>query len=251
MALDETLLGEARDLRARLLELQHEADRAKLDYHHAIRRLHAAGGSMREIAAALDLSHQRVHQIVEGDEPVSTRMGWSSGPGRPPRSAERIVRKARPRRFALRRFTRVARRVVMRAQKEAHRLGAREIGPEHLLLGLVGVERGGAARALADCGVTLEGVLQELGGEPVREPSRGHLPFAQQTKEILEGALAEAFARGHGWIGSEHILLALAAPSAPPGGVGPGGRAFEVLGRLGADPAAVHAAVERVLAEAA
>ena len=77
MTLDETTLTEARELRSRLLELQHDADRAKLDFHHAIRRLHAAGGSMREIAEALDLSHQRVHQIVEGDEPVGHRMGWA------------------------------------------------------------------------------------------------------------------------------------------------------------------------------
>ena len=81
MTLDEKTLDEARALRARQLELQHDADRAKLDYHHAIRRLHAAGGSMREIAEALDLSHQRVHQIVEGDEPVGRRIGWGP-PGR-------------------------------------------------------------------------------------------------------------------------------------------------------------------------
>jgi len=44
------------------------ADRARIDLHHAIRRLHAAGGSLREIAEALGLSHQRVHQIVDTEE---------------------------------------------------------------------------------------------------------------------------------------------------------------------------------------
>ena len=48
MTLDKTILNEARELRSRLLELQHDADRAKLDYHHAIRRLHGGGGSMRD-----------------------------------------------------------------------------------------------------------------------------------------------------------------------------------------------------------
>ncbi len=38
---------------------------AKADHRHAIRRLHLAGASLREIATALDLSHQRVHQIIE------------------------------------------------------------------------------------------------------------------------------------------------------------------------------------------
>src|SRR5215204_1748849 len=162
MTLDEATLNEARELRSRLLELQHDADRAKLDYHHAIRRLHAAGGSMREIAEELDLSHQRVHQIVEGDEPIDARIGWQAG--------------RRHRRFGLRRFTRVARQVVMRAQKEAHALGAEEIAPEHLLIGLAAVERGTAARALAAQNVDLERLRTEVGGEAVREPSRGRRP---------------------------------------------------------------------------
>jgi hypothetical protein len=65
MGLDPELVREAEVGRARLLEAEHAAERARVDYHHAIRRLHAAGGSLREIAEALHLSHQRVHQIVE------------------------------------------------------------------------------------------------------------------------------------------------------------------------------------------
>lgn len=70
MGLDPDLVREAEAARARLLQAQHAAERARADYHHAIRRLHAAGGSLREIAEALRLSHQRVHQIVEEAEPV-------------------------------------------------------------------------------------------------------------------------------------------------------------------------------------
>jgi hypothetical protein len=228
MTLDERILNEARELRSRLLELQHDADRAKLDYHHAIRRLHAAGGSMREIAEDLDLSHQRVHQIVEGDEPIHARIGWQ--PGR------------RHRRFGLRRFTRVARHVVMRAQKEAHALGADEIAPEHLLVGLAAVERGTAARALKAQGVDLERVRTEVGGQAVREPSRGRLPFSKEAKGLLESSLGEAQALGHPWVGSEHILLALLSA---------GGRPVELLEKLGATPDALRAEVERIVAEAA
>ena len=68
MTLDEQLLTEAKDVRNRVIDLDYEAERARLSYQHAIRRLHAAGGSLREIAEALGLSHQRVHQIVEGVE---------------------------------------------------------------------------------------------------------------------------------------------------------------------------------------
>lgn len=65
MALDRELLHQASDAAARLVDAQHEAEHAKADYHRAIRRLHIAGASMREIAEALDISHQRVHQIIE------------------------------------------------------------------------------------------------------------------------------------------------------------------------------------------
>jgi hypothetical protein len=65
MALPSSLLREARRARDKVIRLQLEADRAQMNYQHTIRRLHAEGGSLREIAEALGLSHQRVHQIVE------------------------------------------------------------------------------------------------------------------------------------------------------------------------------------------
>ena len=67
MTLDEKLLEDARALRERSVDAQYEAERTALAYQHAIRKLHAAGGSLREIAEALGLSHQRVHQIVDAD----------------------------------------------------------------------------------------------------------------------------------------------------------------------------------------
>jgi hypothetical protein len=65
MALDPDLVRDAEAARGRLIESQHAAEQARVDYHHAIRRLHAAGGSLREIAEVLRLSHQRVHQIID------------------------------------------------------------------------------------------------------------------------------------------------------------------------------------------
>lgn len=63
--LDEVILREAREARDRLIGLEREADLARVSYQHAIRRLHAGGASLREIADALGLSYQRVHQIVD------------------------------------------------------------------------------------------------------------------------------------------------------------------------------------------
>lgn len=65
MALDDRLLHEARAAASRWSETLDQAELAKADYHRAVRQLHLAGGSLREIAEALDLSHQRVHQMVE------------------------------------------------------------------------------------------------------------------------------------------------------------------------------------------
>ncbi|HZD38565.1 MAG TPA: ClpX C4-type zinc finger protein, partial [Actinomycetes bacterium] len=69
--LDEAILREALQARDRLIRFEREADLARVGYQHAIRRLHAGGASLREIADALGLSYQRVHQIVD----VSTGKG--------------------------------------------------------------------------------------------------------------------------------------------------------------------------------
>jgi ClpX C4-type zinc finger len=78
MGLDPELVREAERAREQLAVSQYAAERARADYYQAIRRLHAAGGSLREIAEALHLSHQRVHQII-GEataEPTPTRRRW-------------------------------------------------------------------------------------------------------------------------------------------------------------------------------
>jgi hypothetical protein len=63
---DPELLTAARAAEARLIDAERAAGIARADFHHSVRRLQLSGGSLREIADALGLSHQRVHQIVEG-----------------------------------------------------------------------------------------------------------------------------------------------------------------------------------------
>jgi hypothetical protein len=64
MGLDKELVREAARAKEELAVAEHAAYQAKVHYHQAIRRLHAAGGSLREIAEAFRMSHQRVHQII-------------------------------------------------------------------------------------------------------------------------------------------------------------------------------------------
>jgi hypothetical protein len=64
MTLNGEVLGKAKWAAGRLVEAERQVQLARADYHTLIRRLHLAGGSLREIAQALGLSHQRVQQIV-------------------------------------------------------------------------------------------------------------------------------------------------------------------------------------------
>jgi Clp amino terminal domain, pathogenicity island component len=207
MTLDEKIVAEARELRDKLLDLQHEEERARVDYQHAIRRLHAKGGSLREIADELGLSHQRVHQIV-GEEPggVGSRVKLY------PPSGRMVGRRRRP----FERFTKEARQVVTLAQAEAKELGHEYIGTEHLLLGLLAADESTGARALADFEVTLRDVREDVKriiGEGVQKRGQRRrgpkMPFTPRAKKVLEHSLRTARKMKDDFIGSEHVLLAL------------------------------------------
>lgn len=77
MTLDEALLAEVEAARNRLDALEDQAYEARARFHQSVRRLHAAGGSMREIATALAMSHQRVHQIIGEDAIVEVEASSS------------------------------------------------------------------------------------------------------------------------------------------------------------------------------
>ena len=212
MSLEDGILREAREARDRLIAAQRDVDAARADYHHAIRRLCAAGGSLREIAEELGLSHQRVHQIVDEAPPLAV-------------TRKRLLG-SRPARF-----TRDARAVARAAQSEARSLGHEEVAPGHLVLGLLAVG-GPGGRVLGALGVDPEAVRELLGSGP--GAPRGHLAFAHETKQLLERALREALELKHRHIGTEHVLLALAD--------------LDVLRELGTDADRVRAELHRQLA---
>jgi hypothetical protein len=58
-------LTEASAAAGRVTELEDQLAGAKAEYRRTVRRLHLAGASMREVAEALGVSHQRIHQIIE------------------------------------------------------------------------------------------------------------------------------------------------------------------------------------------
>jgi ATP-dependent Clp protease ATP-binding subunit ClpC len=108
-------------------------------------------------------------------------------------------------------FTEQTKRVLVRSQREAQRLHHTHIGPEHLLLGLVGEEAGGAATVLARLGVTPPQVRRavERGLERGERPIGGDVRLTPGAKRVIELTVEEARRLGHDHIGPEHLLLGL------------------------------------------
>lgn len=110
------------------------------------------------------------------------------------------------------RFTERAREAVVAAQEEARVLRTGYVGSEALLLGLLGVEEGLAAQVLASFDVTLlRARAQVLRRVSVGEnPTAEQIPFTPRAEEVLERALEEALKMAHNFVGTEHLLLAIA-----------------------------------------
>ena len=138
------------------------------------------------------------------------------------------------------RFTDRARRVVVLAQEEARMLNHDYVGTEHILLALIGEGGGVAAQALESLGITEEAArhqVEEIAGPGQTGPQRGHLPLTPRAKKTLQLSMREAIALGHGYIGTEHILLGLIRED--------DGVAIRVLNGLGVDPNSVRQQVIR------
>lgn len=65
MAIDERLVREARAAAEHITHRQHDLDAARGAFQRAVRALYLDGGSLREIADELGISHQRVHQLLD------------------------------------------------------------------------------------------------------------------------------------------------------------------------------------------
>ncbi|OBB29339.1 ATP-dependent protease ATP-binding subunit ClpC2 [Mycolicibacterium fortuitum] len=124
------------------------------------------------------------------------------------------------------RFTPRARNVVVVSQNTAHEARNTEITPEHLLLALFAEPDGLAAKLLENQGITAEKARAVITLPPAADEVPALIPFSGGAKKALELTFRQALRLGHNYIGTEHILLALAEAE---GEDGP-------LHRLGADP---------------
>lgn len=186
---------------------------------HFVTRARAAGVPWSRIGAALGVSKQAAQQR------------WTGSP------------------FA--RFTDRAKQAVVLAQQRAAGSGHATVEPEHVLVGLLSVARGRAARAVTALVGDREGdlagdrraVLLDVltGALPTGPgPAPAHIPFAAECEEAMVHATEQAMRWSDPHICTEHLLLGLLAV--------PDGRATRLLAGLGLDSERVRAEVDRLRA---
>ncbi|HMG45019.1 MAG TPA: Clp protease N-terminal domain-containing protein [Acidimicrobiales bacterium] len=109
------------------------------------------------------------------------------------------------------RFTPRAKNVVMAAHEEARAAGNDEVGPVHLVLGLLAEPGAIAGRAVVEQGISLDDVRAQAAAAlpPRSDDPPGLVPYDLEAKKALELTYREALRLGHNYIGTEHILLAL------------------------------------------
>lgn len=122
------------------------------------------------------------------------------------------------------------------AEREASADGATEVGTHHQLIGLF--HEGVAAATLERLGLQAEVVraaareLFPAGDQPVERP----LPESDEARDAVRGAAALARRAGFGYVGTEHLLGALA--------LDPGSQARRVLGEIGVSIPAIKKELE-------
>ena len=203
--------------------------REELDAYERLQVARAldAGQSFSAVARALGISRQAAHRryrdLAGVELPDETR---SPGQGRVLVTSE-------------------ARAAVTLAREEATALGARTVGSEHLLLGIIRSRASSVAELLEKSGVTLsdarrcaQPTLVDGALEPSPEAAKSGKPargISAYARSVFDQALREAVKRGDGFVGVDHILLASLEEAS--------GGASRTLIELGLDPDDVRAAL--------
>lgn len=140
------------------------------------------------------------------------------------------------------RFTQRARRVLSLAQEEAEDLQHQQIGPEHLLLGLIREEGGVAGRVLRELGLQeqrIRDLVKQLN--KTKRSATSQLDLSAETKQVLDLTVDEARRLGHHYIGTEHLILGLMRQQQS--------MAVDILTRLKIKPEDVRRHTRRILQE--
>jgi hypothetical protein len=192
--------------------LRGELDRLERD---AVACARVAGASWSTIADALGITRQAAQKRHRGAAPAQNAASAPVG----------TVLVTSPARMAVR-----------LGRQEARAMGSDIVGSEHLLLGVLRSGGHQAARVLNDLGVTLNDA--RAAAQPTLVDGKSHAEpvgkdgISVYARSVLEQSLREAVARGEGYIGVEHLLLALLREDV--------GGAARTIAELGIDPDVVR-----------
>jgi len=143
--------------------------------------------------------------------------------------------------YPFERFTEDAKRTLTLAQEEARRSHHSYIGTEHLLLGVIRVEKGAAHVVFEALGITeapVRNMINAVIGRHERTVVNNIIPTSR-VKTVIEMSFEEARRMGHHEVDTGHILIGLVLEG--------NGIAAHVLQDLGATADRVIAATERAL----
>ena len=108
-------------------------------------------------------------------------------------------------------FTQKANNALNMAVDAAQDMGHTYVGTEHILLGLASEESGVAASVLQQNGLSAED-LKDLIERTIGTGSRTVITpddFTPRTKRVMQTAMVLSARLGHGYVGTEHLLMAL------------------------------------------
>lgn len=160
---------------------------------HFVDQARRSGASWTTIGAGMGVSKQAAQKRFVGQAPAAPDDA-SSNP------------------FA--RFTPRARNAVVTAHNLAVAESAEFVTAALLARGVLAEESSLGVLALVSSGVDAGAVAERLsttGDRGDAGESRAFVPYDDAAKVVLEGAVATAVRLGHGYVGTEHLLIALFA----------------------------------------
>ena len=108
------------------------------------------------------------------------------------------------------RFTARAKTAIEKAQEAAEAMGHSYVGSEHILLGILRETGGQGARILRDNGLTDAALTARIERTVGRgQPSAAPQGLSPGAKRVIELAIGDAGRLGHGFVGTEHLLMGL------------------------------------------
>ena len=137
-------------------------------------------------------------------------------------------------------FTERAKKVMELAEAAAQSMHHENIGTEHLLLGLLEEGKGVAARALSELKIGQKELRDRiLAKMPTGETDQAPTGLTPRMKKVMELSLWSAQQMGHGYVGTEHLLLGIMLEK---DGIG-----AQILTEMGAEPQKVQEKVMEIL----